>query len=205
MLQLKPLPIQAIHSLGPLFIFIAAFIAFIFDSQVADLLIYNRHLVATGEYWRLISGHFLHSNANHFMLNAAAVALLWALHGQYYSYKNYLVVFITSALICSLGIYYFSVDIVLYVGLSGVLHGFFVWGALKDIQYKEKTGYLLLIGVILKIAHEQIYGASAEVELLIGASVATDAHLYGAIGGLLSFILCYNNKVKARNDDKLSS
>ena len=133
------------------------------------------------------------------MLNAAAVVLLWALHGQYYHYKNYAIIFITSAVICSLGIHWMSLDIALYVGLSGVLHGFFVWGALMDIKHKEKTGYLLFIGVVLKIAHEQIHGASADVELLIGASVATDAHLYGAIGGLLAFLsLHVNNKQVAK-------
>ena len=75
--------------------------------------------------------------------------------------------------------------------MSGVLHGFFVWGALLDIKHHEKTGYLLLIGVVAKILHEQFYGASADVELLIGATVATDAHLYGAIGGLVVFISSY--------------
>jgi len=199
MLQLKPLPIQAIHSLGPLVVITLAFIAFILDAQISDFLIYNRDLIITGEYWRLISGHFFHSNGNHFMLNAAAVTLLWALHGHYYNHKNYLIIFLISAIVCSLGIYWFAVNIALYVGLSGVLHGFFVWGALMDIKYKEKTGYLLLIGVMAKIVHEQIYGASAEVELLIGASVATDAHLYGAIGGFLAFLLggIYSNKANA--------
>ena len=197
MLQLKPLPVKATHSLGPLIVFTLALSAFIFDAQISDLLIYNRSLITAGEYCRIISGHFFHSNANHFMLNTAAVALLWALHGEYYSYKNYLLVFMTSAIVCSLGIYWFSVNIELYVGLSGVLHGFFVWGALMDIKYKEKTGYLLLIGVIAKIIHEQIYGASADVEMLIGASVATDAHLYGAFGGLLAFIWCYFTAIKA--------
>jgi rhomboid family GlyGly-CTERM serine protease len=202
MLQIKPLPIQTIHSVGPLLVLILAFIGFIFDEQVADALIYNRDLVMSGEYWRLITGHFLHSNANHFMLNAAAVLLLWALHGHYYDPTNYFITFLTSAVVCGLGVYWFSADIALYVGLSGVLHGFFVWGALTDIKYKEKTGYLLLIGVVLKIAHEQVYGASADVELLIGASVATDAHLYGAIGGVLAFILSYIFSIKASKANK---
>ena len=199
MLQLKPLPIQTIHCLGPLVLITLAFIAFIFDDQISDLLIYNRNLVTSGEYWRLISGHFFHSNGNHFMLNGAAVLLLWALHGQYYNYNNYLLVFMTSAIVCGLGIHWFSLDIALYVGLSGVLHGFFVWGALMDIKHKEKTGYLLLVGVVAKIVHEQIYGASADVELLINAVVATDAHLYGAIGGFLAFFLnyIYRNKASA--------
>lgn len=193
MLQLKPFPIKATQFIGPLLVLIFALLAFIFDDQTSDLLIYNRSLIVDGEYWRLITGHFFHSNGNHFMLNAAAVALLWALHGQYYHYKNYLIIFIVSALICSLGMFWFAKNIALYVGLSGVLHGFFVWGALMDIKHNEKTGYLLLIGVIAKIIHEQIYGASADVELLIGASVATDAHLYGAIGGLVVFTVAYFN------------
>lgn len=197
MLQLKPLPLRATHSFGPFIILMGAFIAHIFDAQISGTLIYNRELIDAGEFWRLLTGHFFHSNANHFMLNAAAVLLLWALHGQYYTYRNYAVIFISSALVCSLGIHWLSLDISLYVGLSGVLHGFFVWGALMDIKQKENTGYLLLIGVILKIAHEQYYGASADVELLINASVATDAHLYGAVGGLVAFLILYmfDNKV----------
>lgn len=191
MLQLKPLPIKTVQIFGPLVVFALALIALIFDAQISDFLIYNRRLITDGEYWRIISGHLFHSNTNHFTLNVAAVALLWALHGQYYNHKNYLIIFLTSAIVCSLGIYWFSIDIELYVGLSGVLHGFFVWGALMDIKHKEKTGYLLLIGVMAKLVHEQVYGASADVERLIGASVATDAHLYGAIGGLLAFALCY--------------
>lgn len=191
MLQFKSLPTQITHTLSPLVVLFFAFMAFIFDEQVANVLIYNRDLVTQGQYYRLISGHFLHTNGNHFMLNAAAVILLWALHGQYYNHKNYLMVFLTSATICSLGIHWHSLDIALYVGLSGVLHGFFVWGALMDIKHQEKTGYLLLIGVILKIAHEQFYGASADVESFIESSVATDAHLFGAIGGALVFFIHY--------------
>jgi rhomboid family GlyGly-CTERM serine protease len=201
MLQIKHLPVQRIHIISPLIVLVLAFIAFVFDEQIANTLIYNRGLVSNGEYWRLISGHFLHTNDNHFMLNAAAIVLLWALHGQYYNHKNYLIVFITSAIVCGLGIHWFSLDITLYVGLSGALHGFFVWGALMDIKHQEKTGYLLLLGVILKIAHEQFYGASADVESFIESSVATDAHMYGAIGGLLAFLICtfFNGKIKTNN------
>ena len=190
MLQLKSLPTQRQHFLGPLIVLALAFSAFIFDQQYSDLFIYNRELISQHEFWRLVSGHFFHTNANHFMLNAAAVALLWALHGQYYNQINYWLIFLVSALVCGLGIHWFSLDISLYVGLSGVLHGFFVWGALMDIKHQEKTGYLLLIGVCFKIVHEQLYGASADVEALINSSVATDAHMFGAIGGLLAFVIC---------------
>ena len=94
-----------------------------------------------------------------------------------------------STIICSVGIHWFSPDIKQYVGLSGVLHGLFIWGAIEDIKAKDRTGYLLLLGVILKIAHEQYYGASEDVADLIGANVAINAHLWGAIGGVLAVII----------------
>jgi len=76
-----------------------------------------------------------------------------------------------------------------YVGLSGVLHGLFIIGAYFDIQNRFKTGWLMLIGVWLKVLHEQIYGASESVAKLISANVAIDAHLFGTITG--SLIILY--------------
>lgn len=187
MLQIKALPTQAKFYIGPLILLILAFFAYLFDSSLSELFIYKRSLVENGQYWRLVSSHFFHTNDNHFLLNGAAVILLWALHGQFYQPLTYGFIFLVCALITGIGIHYFSLNIEQYVGLSGVLHGFFVWGALHDIRAKERTGYLLLFGVIIKIAHEQFYGASADVEALIGASVATDAHLFGAIAGFIAF------------------
>lgn len=173
----------------PLAVLIISFIAFMFDSSLSDFFVYQRSLVLKGEVWRAFTGHFFHSNGFHFLLNSAAVVMLWVLHGHFYTIKSYLWVFIFSAVICSVGIHWFSPNIDQYVGLSGVLHGLFIWGAIEDIKAKERTGYLLLLGVILKIAHEQIYGASEDVATLIGANVAINAHLWGAIGGVLAVIL----------------
>jgi membrane associated rhomboid family serine protease len=38
--------------------------------------------------------------------------------------------------------------------------------------------------VILKVSHEQYFGASQEIADLINASVAIDAHLFGSLSGL---------------------
>lgn len=173
----------------PLLVLFISLISFLFDSSLSELLVYQRSLVTQGEIWRVFSGHFFHTNGFHFLLNAAAVVMLWALHGHFYTIKSYLIVFMVSAIICSIGIHWFSLDIEQYVGLSGVLHGIFIWGAIEDIKAKERTGYLLLLGVILKIAHEQYNGASEDVSDLIGANVAINAHLWGAIGGVIAVIL----------------
>jgi len=151
--------------------------------------VYQRHLISKGEIWRLISGHFLHTNGYHLLLNLAALFMLWALHGRFYSIKIYSALFLLCSLFTSAGIYYFEPRLIQYVGLSGVLHGVFVFGALMDINAKDKTGYLLFLGVWLKIAHEQFYGASTDVSNLIEANVAVNAHLWGALGGLLFSVM----------------
>jgi rhomboid family GlyGly-CTERM serine protease len=197
--SLQSFPCQPQQILAPLVILTLSLFAFIFDSRFSELLVYQRNLVNQGEIWRIFTGHFFHTNGFHFILNGAAVIMLWALHGHFYTLKKYSIVFIVSTLVCSIGIHWFSLNINQYVGLSGVLHGLFIWGAIEDIKAKERTGYLLLIGVILKIAHEQFYGASEDVASLIGASVAINAHLWGAIGGVLS--VTYLMLVKKQSRD----
>ncbi len=55
----------------------------------------------------------------------------------------------------------------------------------------------MLLGVWLKVTHEQIYGASEEVAKLIAAHVAIDAHLFGTLTGRL-IILYYIGLTKLR-------
>jgi rhomboid family GlyGly-CTERM serine protease len=192
------------HVLVVFIIALIALSAFIIEETVgksfSDYWVYNRSLIERGELWRLFTGHFLHSNFFHLLLNLAALFMLYLLHGRFYSHSNIILLFILSMLITSLGLYYFSPELQQYVGLSGVLHGLFVFGAVMDIRANDKTGYLLFIGVWLKILHEQIYGASEDVSSLINASVAIDAHLWGAIGGLL-FTLIYLVKSNKIHDD----
>ena len=161
----------------------------IFGDSLTNVLVYHRAFIIQGELWRLFTGHLLHTNGYHILLNLAALFMLWRLHGRFYTIKNFTALFVFCSLITSLGIYYGSPSLTQYVGLSGVLHGVFVFGALRDIAAKDKTGYLLFIGVWLKIVHEQLYGASVNIRDLIAADVAIDAHLWGAIGGLIFSII----------------
>jgi rhomboid family GlyGly-CTERM serine protease len=202
-LSLKNLPLKKQHCMLVTIIAMLAIIAYFFDDAISDLFVYQHQLINQGELWRTFTGHFFHTNGIHLLLNLAALVLLWALHGHFYTVKSYSLLFITSALICSAGLYLFSPETHQYVGLSGVLHGIFVYGAIMDIRHKDKTGYLLFVGVWLKIAYEQFYGASEQVASLIDANVAIDAHLWGAVGGLFfscCYILMAKNKTLSNKD-----
>lgn len=163
--------------------------AYLFDEQMSSVLVYHHALINNGEWWRVFTGHFLHTNNYHLGLNVSALLLLWALHGKYYTVINYSLLFIFCALVTSLGLFFGSPELTQYVGLSGILHGVFVWGAVMDISHKDKTGYLLLLGVTAKIIHEQWAGPSDDIAQLINATVAIDAHLWGAIGGAVFSVM----------------
>lgn len=150
---------------------------------------YSRSLVQQGELWRLLTGHLFHTNTNHLLLNLAGLFLLWALHGDYYSAVKTTVLFVVCGMGVSLGVHFLTPELTHYVGLSGVLHGFFVWGACEDIRLKRKSGYLLLIGLAIKIVSEQIEGPDATLGGWIDAQVAIDAHLYGALAGFIAFAI----------------
>ncbi|CSB74042.1 peptidase, S54 (Rhomboid) family [Vibrio cholerae CP1047(20)] len=85
----------------------------------------------------------------------------------------------------AVGVMILASDMQSYVGLSGTLHGLFAYYALNEALNGRRSSWLLVLGVIGKVAWEQWFGASASTAELIGARVATEAHLAGLVGGLL--------------------
>lgn len=179
------LPIQTKYSLAPLLIIIVSIILALIEPISSELFAYDRSQLHNFQWWRLITGHFLHTNTTHLLLNATGLLLLWALHGHYYKTCRYLLQFMALCLGTAISLYVFAEQMQWYVGLSGVLHGLFVIGAYFDIRQKFRTGWLMLLGIWIKVGHEQIYGASEDVAQLIAANVAIDAHLYGTITGCI--------------------
>lgn len=183
------LPLQKNHIFGPLFIISISTLLFLFEPSSSLWLAFDRSQLANHEWWRLLTANFLHTNLYHMLLNFAGVLLLWALHGEYYRTTSYLLIFSFCAVGSSIGIFFFAPRLDWYVGLSGALHGVFLWGAFQDIRHKRFSGWLLILAVWFKIIHEQYSGASAEIATLINATVAIEAHLYGALSGML--LICY--------------
>ncbi|MCU4676722.1 rhombosortase [Catenovulum sp. 2E275] len=172
-------------------------IFFIFQTLQNQVDIFSLHLThfQLNQSWRIISGHLVHSNFLHFILNSAGFLALWALHGHFYQPVKLIQLVLLSCLFISAWLFFFS-DIDIYYGFSGILHTLVCWGALKDIQAKDKTGYLLLLALAAKVFYEQSFGASESTEALIGVAVATQAHLAGAIFGAIYFYIGQFNQCK---------
>ena len=152
---------------------------------INDELEFNRQLIEQGQLWRLFTSQFVHANWAHLGLNCAGIALIWLLHGEYTSPSRYGFNIASLAIWCGLGVFWFCPTITIYTGLSALLHGVIIWGAIKDVTVGLKSGYVLFIGVWVKLIAEQVNGPSADIGTLINSTVAVDAHLIGAIGGVL--------------------
>lgn len=163
-------------------------------TPVSDFFVWDRSLIQQGEIWRLITGNFTHTNLLHLMMNAAALTVFCFIFKDILNPKKLWLLLFSISLLT--GSFLLLSAMQSYVGLSGVLHGLFIWAAIEDIKQQRNTGWLLLIGVLAKIAWEQYFGASTSTISLINAKVATEAHLIGALNGgmlqLVNYILMFN-------------
>lgn len=163
---------------------ISIVIAMLGDDTIS-LMQYDRNAIANFEWWRLISGHFAHLGTSHLLLNLAGLALITLLFARSMSLTLWSASFLVSALLISIGLYVFNPHMIWYVGLSGILHGLFVTGAFVNWRSGLRLEGFLLLALAGKLAWEQYAGPLPGSEDAAGGPVAVDAHLYGAIGGLV--------------------
>ena len=150
---------------------------------------FNRELVEQGHLWLLFSGHIVHLNWSHWLLNMAGLAIVAFFFSAHASFKQWLTVILVSACVINIGLWWWLPEIRTYVGLSGVLHGLFLYGALREIRFYPVSGYVLTTVLIAKLAWEFFNGALPGSEDMTGGRVLTEAHLLGAVGGILVWLL----------------
>ena len=153
---------------------------------VRAALSYNRAALAQGEWWRLLTAHFVHMDAGHALLNGLGVVLMWALFARDYSPLRWLAIYLFSALTISAGLWMFDPQIEWYVGASGALHGVMTAGTLAHLRRRDLDGWILAVFIVGKLAYEQLAGS---MPFAGAAHTVVDAHLYGAVGGLALALL----------------
>ncbi len=159
--------------------------------QVKSSLQFDRILIAQGQWWRLLSAHFVHSNLAHLLMNIAGLLLTFWLFAKTVATLHWLgAIAISAAGIGSLLFYCDEIDV--YMGFSAVIHALLVYAALHAALIKqERWSLLVLLLIAAKILQEQIYGASNFTSQLIASDVALSSHLFGAIVGLCLGLICW--------------
>jgi len=135
-----------------------------------------------------LSHAFVHLNAQHLMLNISGLVFIYLIFPSAFKSLLWIIALAASAVASAYGIFYYSPETEWLVGLSGALHGLFVYAALRS-----RASIAWLVAIIIKLVIEQMpdlmptNNLTQMTEQFINHSVIVDAHLWGAAGGLLFF------------------
>ena len=157
-----------------------------FGDAGREFLKYDRPAIQSGEYWRLLTGHFAHLSNSHLLLNLAGLVLSWLLVGRNYAALQWLTVVLLSVASISAGFWFLDKNLLWYVGLSGVLHGLMLAGAIQGLKSLPGESAVICVLVIGKLVYEQLVGPLPGSESASGGDVVVNAHLYGGIGGIFA-------------------
>jgi rhomboid family GlyGly-CTERM serine protease len=146
---------------------------------------YQRDAILAGEWWRLVSGHFVHLGWAHLGLNVMGLVLMWTLFAADYTPRQWLIIVAGSIASIDAGFLLLNPELVWYVGLSGALHGVMAAGTLAHLRRREPDGWILAVFLIGKLVYEQVVGVMPYSLKSAGGPVVVDAHLYGAVGALI--------------------
>ncbi len=171
-------------------------LVFLAGAGMTDILIYNRAAVESGEWWRIITGQFVHIGWDHIFWDVGAfISLAWMIETasdkkrglQFWS------VMLAGLLPVGLFIHYAS-NLPLYCGMSGALNTLFAI-VLYDMWQKDRMWLYpaFLAGNGLKIVTEIWLGGALFTETAL--PTFPQAH---AVGYVCGFIWIYLNHRRHR-------
>lgn len=144
---------------------------------------YDREAIATGEFWRLITGHLVHLGPSHLAMNLLALVILAIVLPALATWRQWLLAFLSAALFIDIGLLAFHPSVEWYVGLSGVLHGFWTGGVVLAIHARRFEAIPLALLLLLKLGYEFLFGPIPLSGDVAAGPVVSVAHAWGAVGG----------------------
>ena len=173
----------------PVAVVLAAVFLLLGGETAREALRFDRLGIGAGEFWRGVTGHFVHLGWPHFGLNAAGLGLVWYLVGDAYNARRWLIIGGFSIIAMDLGLWFLDPELQWYVGLSGLLHGVLAAGLTERLRRPDVEAIVLAALLLGKLAWEQLSGPLPGSEATAGGAVVVDSHLFGALGGAVTALM----------------
>ena len=157
----------------------------------SESLALDRGAFAAGEWWRGLSGHLVHANGYHLIWNVLALVGLGLLFESGLRHRLWSLVLISAAVV-TLGLWSLDPGLEFYRGLSGMLNGVWVGGALWCARREAADGSRAMAGLyricvvagLAKIGIEAWTGSPVFTDATaLGGEPVPLAHALGALGG----------------------
>jgi rhomboid protease GluP len=133
-----------------------------------------------GQYWRFLTGMFLHAGVLHWLVNSWAIFQLGTLYEALFGSKRFALVYFVSGLAASLASSLHGMG--MSVGASGAVFGVmgaFIFSILRSPRYRHQPWVRGLVGqIVFWIILNLAIGASIKV-------IDNAAHVGGLVAGLL--------------------
>jgi rhomboid family GlyGly-CTERM serine protease len=180
----------------------------LFCGDGGALLQYDRAAIATGEFWRLVSGHLSHWSGDHFQWCALVFVLAGGL-AESLNRRGYLLTLLAAALLIPAATWLLLPDMAYYRGLSGLASGFFVFAAtlLARAKYADKEwgwyGFFVCLALLFlsKLGFEALTGQAIFVE---AAGKFTPVPLVHLIGGSIGAVIAFFSQPRKAGDGPVS-
>lgn len=146
--------------------------------DVSAVLALDREALHAGEFWRLWTGHLVHLDTTHALINLAALAALILVASRLRQLPALLASTLLLMPLLSVVLLLTTPGLQWYVGLSGLLHGWVAWLLWRQGGKVAMAGFALLAA---KLCWEALRTDVPHTAF----PVVTEAHLVGAITGLV--------------------
>jgi rhomboid family GlyGly-CTERM serine protease len=163
---------------------------YVFGGPAPESLVFDRQAIMQGELWRLLTGHWVHTDIEHLVWNLLALGILgWMIETSLGHLKLYTAL-ITGMCVVNAWVWWFIPSLDYYCGLSGILNTL-LFVILID-GWRRSRNYifpLVVIGATAKIGFE-LFQSSAIFTNTSWPAVP-EAHLAGALAAVL--LMFYKN------------
>ncbi len=153
-----------------------------------EALRWDRARLAGGEVWRLLSGHLVHLDLAHALVNALGLLLVAALWRSVFRPGQWCVIAGAAVVAIDAGLWFLDSGLDWYVGASGVLHAAMAAGIAREAAGGDRLALVLATLGIGKLAAE-LWGGALGAGIVDASLVVTSAHRYGAAAGAICGLL----------------
>lgn len=146
---------------------------------------YDRVLVDSGHWWRLVTGNLVHLGGWHTVMNLASLWLISFIFQPLLRPCYWISWVLLLYCVNILAMHLWTPHIIHYVGMSGALYGLIAACATAELRLGVKISGVLLLIVGIKIFLPQIIGVEAEYDDFLGGAVVEESHIIGFIQGVI--------------------